>query len=58
MAPDCPEKLDWEFLKWVVFYNQRGGREKALQLLKTAPEHVATYHLKSRAEVKEFLKNI
>ncbi len=58
MAPDCPEKLDWKFLKWVAFYNRRGGREKALQLLKTAPKNVAVYHLKSRAEVKKFLKHI
>ena len=58
MALGCPERFDWEFIKWVIFYERRNGREKALNLLKYAPEKVTAYHLKSRSDVRKFLNDL
>jgi adenylate kinase family enzyme len=57
MAEGCPERFDWPFLKWVVGY-RRNGRIKALKLLTEAPPHIRVFHLRSPAEVKDFLASL
>lgn len=58
MAPRCPEGFDLDFLQWVIGYDKRGDRSVALQSLASAPDHILAVHLKSGAEVDEFLKTI
>ncbi|PRD45825.1 DNA topology modulation protein FlaR [Phyllobacterium phragmitis] len=57
MAEGCPERFDWDFIKWVAGY-RRGGRVKALRLIRSAPPHVRMLHLHDPAEVRTFLANI
>lgn len=56
MAPDCPEKLDLEFLSFVVNY-RRYHRPKAMEAMKTAPETVTVIHLKTRRQVHDYIEN-
>jgi adenylate kinase family enzyme len=58
MTEGCPEKLDWEFIKWVASYK----RKKTPAILKMLKQYQSQgkeiYHLKSPRETKEFLANI
>lgn len=54
MAEGCPERFDFEFLKWVWNFN-KNKREKYYRLLNEA-EGVETIVLKNRRAVKKFLK--
>ena len=53
-AEGCPERFDLWFMKWVVSYNGT-RRLAALDAMQHAPSHLECYHLKSRAEVRQFL---
>lgn len=57
-AIDCPERFEWAFLKWVIFYEKRGRRKIALRVLSDAPKHINQHHLKSRRQVKQFLSDL
>ena len=56
MAEGCPERFDFEFLKWVWNFN-KNKREKYYRLLNEA-EGVETIVLKNRRAVRQFLKMI
>ena len=56
MGEGCPERIDWEFLKWVWNFN-KNKREKNYRLLNEA-EGVETIVLKNRRAVKRFLNLI
>ena len=56
MGAGCPERFDWEFLKWVWNYN-RDKREKNYCLLKEAKD-VEIVVLKNRYAVKQFLNSM
>ncbi|MCF6321766.1 MAG: hypothetical protein L3J32_08375, partial [Rhizobiaceae bacterium] len=59
-APGCPERFNWEylkFLKWIYDYPKR-GKPIALKLLKQAPSSVSVHHLKSRNSVDNFLRSL
>ena len=56
MGEGCPERIDFEFLKWVWNYN-RDKRERNYKLLNEA-EHAETIVLKNRRAVKMFLEQI
>ena len=56
MGEGCPERIDFEFLKWVWNYN-RDKRERNYRLLNEA-EHAETIVLKTRRAVKMFLEQI
>ena len=56
MGEGCPERIDFEFLKWVWNYN-RDKRERNYRLLNEA-EHTETIVLKNRRMVKRFLKEV
>lgn len=58
MGIGCPERFDWDFLVFCVTYNRRGSRERALKTLKDAPSRIHKFHLKSQAEVDQFLVGV
>lgn len=57
MGEDCPERFDWEFLKFVYGYKYE-RRPQAMELLNTVPQKVTTYHLNNNRQVKSFLDSI
>ncbi len=54
MAAGCPEKLDWQLLKWVCIY----PREEILQALSRHARGKRVYVLRSEAEVENFLRGL
>ena len=54
MGEGCPERIDWEFLKWVWNFN-KNKREKYYRLLNET-EGIEKIVLKNRRAVKKFLK--
>lgn len=56
MGEGCPERIDFEFLKWVWNYN-RDKRERNYRLLNEA-SHAQTIILKNRRAVKQFLATL
>ena len=56
MGEGCPERIDFEFLKWVWNYN-RDKRERNYRLLNEAT-HAETIVLKNRRMVKRFLRSL
>ncbi|GAB1581435.1 DNA topology modulation protein FlaR [Phyllobacterium phragmitis] len=57
MAEGCPERFDWDFIKWVAGY-RRGGRIGALRIIGSPPPHLKVVHLRNPAEVRRFLAEI
>lgn len=57
MAPGCPERLDLEFLPYVLGYRAK-RRPAALRLAETAPDRVTCHRLASPAEVRAFLSRL
>lgn len=57
MAPGCPEKFSWSFLKWVHSYPKR-GRPKTLDLLASAPASLTIHRLRTSRSVKAFLEAV
>jgi adenylate kinase family enzyme len=57
MGPGCPERLDWEFLKFVWNYPER-NRPKTLEKIAKAAKEKQVFHLKSRAEVARFVAGL
>ena len=53
MAGGCPEKLNWEFMRWVWGYPER-TRPKIIELLEKSACNKQIIWLRSRAEVKRF----
>ena len=56
MGEGCPERIDFEFLKWVWNYN-KNKRQRNYQLLNEA-DHAETIALKNRRAVKQFLEQL
>ena len=56
MGEGCPERVDWEFLKWVWNFNKK-NRERNYKLLNEAT-HAEIIVLKNRRAVKKFLKSL
>lgn len=56
MGVGCPERIDWEFLKWVWDFN-KNKRQRNYELLNGAA-HAETIVLKNRRSVKQFLRQI
>jgi adenylate kinase family enzyme len=56
MGEGCPERIDFEFLKWVWTFN-KNKREKNYRLLNEAV-HAETIVLKNRRMVKRFLDSL
>jgi len=65
MHEGCPERFDWEFLKWVaeqglwtVSLCRRRGRGKAMRLIEQVAAEKQAFHIKSRREVDAFLCSV
>lgn len=56
MAEGCPERFDWEFIKWVWNFN-KNNRVRNYTYLAQA-KHAERIVLKNRREVKNFLKQL
>ena len=56
MGEGCPEKIDWEFLKWIWNFN-KNKRESYYKMLNEA-EGKQTIVLKNRRMVKRFLASL
>ena len=56
MGEGCPERIDWDFLKWVWNFNAN-KRERYQSMLKSA-EGKEVHILKNRRQVREFLRKI
>ena len=56
MGEGCPERIDFEFLKWVWNFN-KNKRERYYRMLNDA-EGVETIVLKNRRMVKRFLQSL
>lgn len=56
MGGNCPERFDWEFLKWVWTYNQQ-NRDRNYGWLNSA-DHAETYAFKNRRQLRKFLKQL
>lgn len=54
MAENCPEKFDWEFLKWIWDFENRSKR-KMEKLLEQFENEKKIIRLKSKREVEDFL---
>ena len=54
MGEGCPERFDWDFLKWVWNFNKDKRKKLMNQLAKA--ENVKVVILKNRRQVKRFLK--
>jgi len=57
MAEGCGEKLDLKFLRWVWDYPER-TRPVVLGLIRAHGRDKKIFHLRSRAEVAEFLREV
>ena len=57
MGAGCPERLDWEFLRYVRDFNKT-NREKLLSKIAAADPSVKVITLKSRREVRKFCNEI
>ena len=57
MAPGCPEKIDWAFLKWVWGYRTR-SRPRVLQILEQYRVDKRVITLRGAAGVRRFLREI
>ena len=56
MGEGCPERIDFEFLRWVWNYN-RQNRDKNYRYLNEAP-HAETYAFKTRRQLKKFMRTL
>ena len=56
MGEGCPERFDWEFLRWVWNFN-KNKREKTCRLLACHPDKKICI-LKNRRQVRMFLEKI
>ena len=56
MGVGCPERIDFEFLKWVWDYN-KNNRERNYKLLNES-QHAETIVLKNRRMVRKFLAQL
>jgi len=57
MADGCKEKLDLEFLQWVLSYSHR-NRPRVVELLKQNSTSKKVVWLRSRNKVSRFLDSL
>ncbi len=56
MGEGCPERFDWDFLKWVWGFNRK-NRKRFQTLLDGAPQ-VQTVRLKNRRQARRFFAGL
>lgn len=57
MGEGCPEKVDWEFIRWVWTWPRR-SRPRVLKLLEEAGSHVTVHRLRRPGEVEAFVASL
>ncbi len=57
MAEGCNEKLDWEFVEWIVDFPAR-GRVDVLQRLERFKGKKEVYVLRGQRQIEKFTRNI
>jgi adenylate kinase family enzyme len=57
MAPGCPEKVDWEFVRWIWDYPGR-SRQRVLQRLHAFGEANTFLHIKKPRDVQRLLASL
>lgn len=57
MAEGCPERFNWEFIRFVAGY-AKDGRLRALEFLSNVPNDKCIYHLRNNRDIRLFLSNI
>lgn len=57
MSPECPERMTWDFIKFVWSFNSR-GYIKITKLFTDYKDQKRIYHLKSYAEVDAFVEEM
>ena len=58
MASGCPEKLDWEFIKWVAQYKRKEAPAIREKLKRYQQEGKQVYHLKTRREADQLFEQL
>ena len=56
MAKGCPERFDWDFVKWIWNFNKQNRVRNYTWIAKT--KHAKAIVLKNRREVKHFLGSL
>ena len=57
MAAGCPERFDWEFIRWILWDGRtRTAKERYQRVLETHPEKVVI--LRSQKGIDQFLENL
>lgn len=57
MAAGCPERFDWEFIRWILWDGRtKTAKERYQRVLETHPEKVVI--LRSQKEIDQFLENL
>ena len=57
MAAGCPERFDWEFIRWILWDGRtKPAKERYQQVQETYPEKVIV--LRSQKEMDYFLENL
>ena len=57
MAPGCPERFDWEFIRWILWDGRtKTAKERYQRVLETHPEKVVI--LRSQKGIDQFLENL
>lgn len=57
MGEGCPEKLDWEFLKWVAEYKRKKS-PIIVNKLNQLEQQKSIIHLRTRRETEDFVKTL
>ena len=57
MAAGCPERFDWEFIRWILWDGRtKNAKERYQQVQETYPDKVIV--LRSQKEMDHFLENL
>jgi adenylate kinase family enzyme len=56
MGPNCPERIDWEFLRWVWNFN-KNKRQRNYSLLEQYPDK-EIHIFRNRRQLRQFLKTL
>ncbi|MBM2825986.1 MAG: family ATPase [Dehalococcoidia bacterium] len=57
MAPGCPERLDWSFLKWIWTYPTR-SRPRVREMIDQYSDVRTVIELRTPLEVSQFLRDV
>lgn len=57
MSPDCPEKLDWEFIRWILKDGRTAtAKQRYQKVCETYPNKITILH--NQRELDEFMNKV